>query len=157
MIDIDLDNKTYTCPYCENKQSYSLQEGNVRNTLAGFYSMGSNYFNIKKEDRASFINIYHIKCCNKGCEKVTVVGFLGKPENGELGKQIDILPAFTCKSFPDYIPEQIRDDYKEAVSIIDISPKAAATLLRRCLQGMIRDFWGIKGKTLNAEITDLKD
>ena len=37
------------------------------------------------------------------------------------------------------------------------SPKAAATLLRRCLQGMIHDFWGIREKNLNAEITLLKD
>ena len=40
--------------------------------------------------------------------------------------------------------------------IIDKSPKAAATLLRRCLQGMIHDFWGIIEKDLNAEITSLQ-
>ena len=32
-----------------------------------------------------------------------------------------------------------------------------ATLARRCLQGMIHDFWGIKEKNLNAEITKLKE
>ena len=35
-------------------------------------------------------------------------------------------------------------------------PKASATLARRCLQGMIHDFWDIKEKNLNAEITALK-
>jgi hypothetical protein len=47
---------------------------------------------------------------------------------------------------PDYIPEQIKDDYYEACSILNLSPKASATLARRCLQGMIRDFWGITKK-----------
>ncbi|MEO2798510.1 DUF4145 domain-containing protein, partial [Flavonifractor plautii] len=41
--------------------------------------------------------------------------------------------------------------------ILEASPKAAATLLRRCLQGMIHDYWEIHEKNLNAEITSLKD
>ena len=61
------------------------------------------------------------------------------------------------KHYPEYIPEQIRRDYEEANLILERSPKAAATLLRRCLQGMIHDFWGIKEKNLNAEVTQLKD
>ena len=40
--------------------------------------------------------------------------------------------------------------------IMNDSPKAAATLARRCLQGMIHDFWNIHEKNLNAEITQLK-
>lgn len=58
--------------------------------------------------------------------------------------------------FPEYIPAAIQSDYFEAVSIIDTSPKASATLARRCLQGMIHDFWGIHEKNLNAEISALK-
>ena len=61
------------------------------------------------------------------------------------------------KHYPDYIPEQIRKDYEEANLVLESSPKAAATLLRRCLQGMIHDFWDIHGKNLNAEITQLKE
>lgn len=60
------------------------------------------------------------------------------------------------KHYPDYIPEQIRHDYEEANMILEASPKAAATLLRRCLQGMIHDFHNIHEKNLNAEITALK-
>lgn len=43
------------------------------------------------------------------------------------------------------------------MDIIELSPKAAATLFRRCLQGMIHDFWNIHEKNLNAEITELQD
>lgn len=66
-------------------------------------------------------------------------------------------PPASAIHLPDYIPQPIREDYLEAVQIADLSPKASATLARRCLQGMIHDFWGIKEKNLNAEITKLKE
>ena len=68
-----------------------------------------------------------------------------------------VYPKSAAKQFPDYIPAQIRQDYEEAYSIVDLSPKASATLSRRCLQGMIHDFHNIHAKNLNAEITQLKD
>lgn len=45
----------------------------------------------------------------------------------------------------------------EACSILDASPKASATLSRRCLQGMIRDYWGVKSGNLAGEIDLIKD
>jgi hypothetical protein len=57
---------------------------------------------------------------------------------------------------PDYIPQPLRDDYYEACRIRDLSPKASATLARRCLQGMIRDFCGIAKTRLVDEINDLR-
>ncbi len=47
-------------------------------------------------------------------------------------------------------------DYYEACAIRDRSPKASATLARRCLQGMIRDFCNIRGGTLDWEIRELR-
>ena len=72
-------------------------------------------------------------------------------------RSLNFYPNSNAKQFPDYIPEAIRNDYEEAYSIIHLSPKASATLARRCLQGIIRDFWGIKLNTLNQEITALKN
>lgn len=57
---------------------------------------------------------------------------------------------------PAYIPAQLREDYAEACLILDLSPKAAATLARRCLQGMIRDFGHVKPSTLYKEIDALE-
>jgi len=37
------------------------------------------------------------------------------------------------------------------------SPKASATLSRRCLQGIIRDFWGVKPGRLVDEIEAIKE
>jgi Domain of unknown function (DUF4145) len=61
------------------------------------------------------------------------------------------------KVFPDYVPPPILADYREACLIRDLSPKASATLSRRCLQGMIRDFWGVKKARLVDEIEAIKD
>ena len=66
-------------------------------------------------------------------------------------------PPYTGITLPDYIPEAIRTDYMEACSILDASPKASATLSRRCLQGMIRDYWGVKSGNLAGEIELIKD
>lgn len=67
-----------------------------------------------------------------------------------------ILPESSSKPQPDYIPAQIREDYREACEILHLSPKASATLSRRCLQGMIRDFAKIVHGTLNQEIISLR-
>ncbi|MBV6787527.1 DUF4145 domain-containing protein [Xanthomonas campestris pv. uppalii] len=73
----------------------------------------------------------------------------------ELGRW-QLRPNSSAKVFPNYIPKPIREDYEEACLIRDLSPKAAATLARRCLQGIIRDFWGISKARLVDEINDLK-
>jgi Domain of unknown function (DUF4145) len=46
-------------------------------------------------------------------------------------------------------------DYIEASRIRDLSPKASATLARRCIQGMIRDFCKTSKNRLIDEIKEL--
>lgn len=96
-----------------------------------------------------------MRCPNDECkhETITARGVNGYLDNGEF----QIYPQAIFEHYPDYVPEAIRSDYEEACKIVDLSPKAAATLARRCLQGMIRDFWNIHEKNLNAEVTQLKD
>jgi Domain of unknown function (DUF4145) len=65
-------------------------------------------------------------------------------------------PQGSFRSFPHYVPTAILDDYREACLIRDLSPKASATLSRRCLQGMIRDFWQIRRNRLVDEIKELQ-
>jgi hypothetical protein len=68
-----------------------------------------------------------------------------------------LIPESAAKPQPEYIPESLREDYLEACRIRDLSPKASATLSRRCLQGMIRNFAGIKDATLYKEIEKLNE
>lgn len=70
---------------------------------------------------------------------------------------LNLLPEVPFQKFPQYIPQAIRSDYEEAAMIVDLSPKASATLCRRCLQGMIRDFWNIKKDKLYDAINELQD
>ena len=90
-------------------------------------------------------------CTNQACKQVTVVG-LGIYDK----QQYDIIPSITFEHFPEYVPQQIREDYEEASAIIGYSPKAAATLLRRCLQGMIRDYWSVNKGNLCDAINEIK-
>jgi hypothetical protein len=69
----------------------------------------------------------------------------------------NLIPTSKAKTFPVYIPQAIRDDYREACEIVDLSPKASATLSRRCLQGILRDFWTVKPGRLFDEIAQIKD
>ncbi|MCU6339056.1 DUF4145 domain-containing protein [Enterobacter quasiroggenkampii] len=62
-----------------------------------------------------------------------------------------------AKAYPEYIPPSVLEDYREACAIVDLSPKASATLARRCLQGMIRGFWNVEADTLYKEILAIQD
>ncbi|MEG5786835.1 DUF4145 domain-containing protein [Enterobacter bugandensis] len=107
----------------------------------------------------SFVNV----CPNPDCKEFTYISKLstGKLENGiyrpdtELERWVN-RPSGIYKQFPDYVPKVILADYREAVLIKDLSPKASATLARRCLQGMIRDAWHVKPARLVDEIKSIE-
>ncbi len=71
---------------------------------------------------------------------------------GPVVQHWNLIPESRARTFPPYIPAVVLDDYREACLIRDKSPKASATLSRRCLQGMIRDFWKVKPGRLVDEI-----
>ena len=106
-----------------------------------------------------------ITCPNLNCNKLwlhnslwtvrrDIYGNDPSPKEEIIGWQL--MPESEAKVLPDYIPQAIKEDYYEACRIRDLSPKASATLSRRCLQGMIRDFHGIKKGRLIDEINELK-
>jgi hypothetical protein len=105
-----------------------------------------------------------IVCANQSCQELTLVARLatsvhhGSNDLGISGPSQDwtLLPPSSARPQPDCIPQPIRDDYFEACAIRDLSPKASATIARRCLQGMIRDFCGISKKRLFDEIDELR-
>jgi len=76
---------------------------------------------------------------------------------GDLIRQWTLIPPSKAKPFPPYIPDVIISDYREACLIAELSPKASATLSRRCLQGIIRDFWKVTKPTLKGEILAIQE
>ena len=104
-----------------------------------------------------------IVCPNPECKKFTLTATLYESKQGpsheEFGKKLEewnLIPNSKAKTFPAYIPQPILDDYREACLIRDLSPKASATLSRRCLQGILRDFWSAKPGRLVDEIDQIK-
>lgn len=150
-----MDNFSWHCPYC-NKNA-TITDSN--------YS--SQIHKIDKGSKHDQIALHTsvIICPNLECREFSISAslYLWRWVGSSWGIQGDplfhwlIKPQAKSKQFPDYIPKAIRDDYYEACLIRDLSPKASATLSRRCLQGMIRDFFGIQARTLFDEINGIKD
>ena len=104
--------------------------------------------------------LIHIVCPNEKCKKTIMVLDLeysyGSCSYGKFYHKM-IYPDNNIKKYPDYIPYQIREDYEEACKIAELSPKASATLARRCLQGIIRDFYGITKSRLCDEVNAIQE
>ena len=146
---------SWTCLYCNRPTTLTdndLSQHNYRlfeNSKYGKVGIGWNA----------------ARCPNPGCAEISLyVSFEKRGEfvvSGELKHIIPLeswilRPESNAKPQPDYLPTAIKEDYYEAYLILEKSPKASATLSRRCLQGMIRNFWGIKKKNLFAEISELE-
>ena len=126
------------------------------------------HFNIDENAEGAIGGVFHVQSCsNPDCRRTTIDVEIGRfynnpysgmrrdPSNFILKQRL--LPQGTARVFPNYIPPALLEDYREACLIRDLSPKASATLVRRCIQGMIRDFCGIEKATLHAEINALKE
>lgn len=145
----------WTCPYCRQPQVVS---GDNYDNEAHSINVGEN----ARGDGLGFW-VRSIACQNKHCKQVTIDFALcgdGKYsngwKNGGIIQRWGLWPESSAKPQPEFIPKPLRDNYVEACRIRDLSPKASATLSRRCLQGMIRDFAKIAKDTLNAEIVALQ-
>ena len=149
------DVRHFSCPYCNHDTI--LQQQN-------YVDDGKHFLIENPIYGLKYLRWIYIVCPNPDCKKYTlVVGFynLKTGPNGlkvdDLERTWDLIPPSKAKSFPDYIPKLILNDYNEACLIVNLSPKASATLSRRCLQGIIRDFWKVNPGRLVDEIEQLRD
>ena len=153
---------SFICPFC-NMSTPFIKES-VKYHLVNFdsfveydhkgYSGGGLHFTDHYFRRKDSILFHFHKCSNSKCLKTHIFAEGIGADVAHI--QMNINPKFSCKSYPDYIPQVIREDYQEACEILHSSPKASATLARRCMQGIIRGFWGEKKDTLNQEINAIK-
>lgn len=145
----------WECPHCDRAVTITgNRHSEYAHTLRTITSSGY-----------PVLRSFFVVCPNPDCEKFTLTAALhdaymdrnGVFSLGEKKKDWNLVPSGNAKVFPEYIPEAIRDDYGEACLIRDLSPKASATLSRRCLQGILRDFWEVKPGKLVNEIQEIKD
>ncbi len=142
----------FQCPYCStimaiSNDTYRIQFPSFEHHTGHFKS------HVDTVTYESCLKISFYECPNCGQYTIFADGIGSRVQD----VHVPIRPISSAKQFPIYIPEAIRQDYEEACAIVILSPKASATLSRRCLQGMIRDFWGIEKKNLYEEISALKD
>jgi hypothetical protein len=146
---------SWTCPYCN--RDTTITDSN--------YSTERHYIHIGNKDGELGILTQVISCPNLKCRDYSINAYLYKAEFGDYSNSLvgepiiswALKPRSFAKQFPEYVPIAVRTDYEEACLIRDLSPKASATLSRRCLQGIIRDIWGIKKDRLIDEIDALKE
>lgn len=148
----------FKCPYCS--QPTTITDPNR------FDSWEEISIALSDKGKVGF-TVNAITCPNSDCKKLYLKVALTNVENNQETrwqwrptrtlKTWQLLPESHAKVLPSYVPSPIQEDYYEACRIRDLSPKASATLSRRCLQGMIRDFWGIKKNTLKEEIDSLEE
>jgi hypothetical protein len=146
----------WVCPHCN--QPTTLTSPNIDNYWHAI-DIAAEHINYGHRLGIGYVAI---ACPNKECKKLFLKTRLTqsdstRPFEETTGMEVwQLLPESNAKPQPTYIPTQIRQDYTEACRIKSLSPKASATLARRCLQGMIRDFWSIKKGTLQLEINELE-
>lgn len=148
----------FICPYCN--QATTITSPN--------HSEGRHRLNTS-EALEKFLSINHVAivCPNLNCKRLTLsvnIARHGDSDYDNHGFQIlkewRLLPGSSSKPQPNFIPIAIRDDYDEACAVLPHSAKASATLSRRCLQGIVRDYWSVpsgKRGNLGAELSFIKD
>ena len=146
----------WTCPHCE--RAVTISEGRMIRR--------DNTLYIDNADGRRTLSTIFIVCPNPECRRFTLSAILFKSTTNlvsgdeEIGKQLQswsLIPLSKAKTFPAYVPQAVLDDYREACLIQDLSPKASATLSRRCLQGILRDFWAVTPGRLVDEIEQIKN
>ena len=152
---------TWICPHCSVAQLMSSEKFEQHAKRLNIEGLSEGYVSV---------SYTAIGCSNPRCLKLTLSCYvyvldkhfgIGGPDRytnkGEPIAGTRFLPRGSSKPYPPYIPQALISDYEEACAIKDLSPKASATLIRRCLQGMMRDFCGITKDTLAKEIKFLRE
>ena len=137
----------YRCPFCDEMMS-------IHTNTRSIYRMNFDGCGWPASYHLPHLEVTFYQCPNEDCQQISASarGVHGFMEDTE----VPIHPQAIYECYPEYVPLAIRSDYEEACKILHLSPKAAATLARRCLQGMIRDFHNIVEKNLNQEIAKLQ-
>ena len=141
------------CSFCNGNEAVT-EEGRQ----ASFADL-----NLDNADGRRRLVVKYVVCPNPQCRRFSlsvslhgleVVG--NRSYTGKHFKTWALVPPSSALSFPVAIPQQILEDYHEACLTIDLSPKVAAALARRCLSLMLRDFWQVQPGRLIDEFRQIK-
>src|SRR5688572_22574107 len=148
-------NFNWRCPHCDHKVTITDSR----------YSSQKHLLHHENSVGALALRSAFIVCPNEECKKPTLEVSINKFAYEGTTSQLQwpaleertLIPRSDSRAFPEYVPESIRSDYEEACLIRELSPKSAATLARRALQAILRDFYKAKPGRLVDEIKALED
>jgi hypothetical protein len=138
------DDFNWHCLHCRHK--VTITDSRV--------SWDMHSFVVKNSEGARGLVSQFIACPNPTCQKLD--GQRRKEVGAALGTW-KLIPESDARPWPNHVPQATRDDYREACLIRDLSPKDSATLSRRALQGILRDFFKVKPDRLVDEIKQVGD
>lgn len=150
----------YTCPYCNQPTTITSP-----NYYEGWIEFNIDRSRLVYPERVG-LRYQAIACPNQDCKEMSLTANLKQTVRDQYNRTSEgdrvlehwqLLPESTAKHQPEYIPSPLVEDYREACRVKDLSPKSSAALARRCLQGMIRDYWGVTKPTLKKEIEALEE
>ena len=124
----------WKCPFCSRDTTISDDD----------YHQSFTDLTLKNSDGERRMVTEFAVCPNPECKKFSLSVYLCTRKfsgmnwvSDKVLKKWTLVPASKAAAIPDYVPKAVRDDYEEACLIVDLSPKASATLARRCMQGFL--------------------
>lgn len=160
---------SWKCPYCKVYSAFTPSSEQSSTAFVNTMHFGE-YGPIPGDTFKIFAEVQVRECQNSECQKVSVYTkareeyFMPKyneddTEINDLTEWVQVFPQAIPDeaALPDYIPSEVREDFKQASLIKGISPKATVALCRYCIQYMIRDFWNISKGRLVDEIAELDE
>jgi hypothetical protein len=141
------------CPYCDKEQTVTEEGRQV-----AFADL-----TLANADGPRRLVSKFVVCPNPECRKFSLTASLhglevsgNRSYTGKHLKTWALVPPSLARSFPVAIPAPILQDYQEACLTLELSPKVAAALSRRCLSAMIRDYWQVQPGSLSDEFRQIK-
>ncbi len=141
------------CPFCNTDQTVTDEGRQI--TFADL--------TIENADGPRRLVTKFVVCPNPACREFSLSASLHTLEisgnRSYTGKHIKtwaLVPPSRARSFPVALPPQVLEDYQEACLTLEFSQKIAAALARRCLSGILRDFWRVQPGRLGDEFRQIK-
>ena len=110
----------YLCPYCNHT---CFDNGEITTTYYPSHDSADLPEMSEKDAITNAVQLDFSTCPNCGKTAIRMIPYW---KNGNMKFSFSYPPTMAIH-LPEYIPEAIRSDYEEAVSIVDLSPKASAT------------------------------
>lgn len=159
------DNRLMFCPHCNAKTSHRVewlvspltleQKYRYENSISNFRQLWQRLkydgldISIRNDEHGVTLNYCDV------CQNV-IVNMCRRLEDDTYAV-MRVLPRELTGQLPlpnEDMPEICKATYQEAVSVFDASPRAAAGLMRLCLQQLCQEL-AVQGKTLDEQIATL--